>query len=52
MKSDFNKRYEKLEEKRTQLFKELTNYSDKVINKKPAPNAWSVAEVLDHLMVG
>lgn len=52
MKSEFNKRYQRLEEKRKKLFEELKNYSDEVINKKPAPNAWSVAEVLAHLMTG
>lgn len=52
MKSEFNKRYKLLEEKREQLFSELKKHSDEVLNKKPSPDKWSVMEVIQHLMKG
>lgn len=52
MKNEFNKRFDQLEKKREHLFSELKNHSEKIINKKPAPDKWSVAEVMMHLIKG
>jgi hypothetical protein len=51
MKNEFKTRYQQMEASRQKLFSELKNYSQDVINKKPAPDKWSVAEVLQHLIV-
>ena len=50
MNSLLEKQFNQLEEERRQLFSELKIYDDAVINKKPAPGKWSVAEVIAHLI--
>jgi uncharacterized damage-inducible protein DinB len=50
MNSLLEKQFNQLEEERRQLFRELKIYDDAVINKKPAPGKWSVAEVIAHLI--
>lgn len=50
MKTEFNNRFNQLEAKRKELFEELKSHSDDVINTKPNPKAWSIAEVMLHLM--
>ena len=50
MNTQLEKQFLQLEEDRKNLFNELKNYSDEVINKKPAPEKWSVAEVIAHLI--
>lgn len=50
MKAQLEKRFAQLETDRKNLLNELKKYPDDVINKKPSPTAWSVAEVLAHLM--
>lgn len=50
MNTQLEKQFLQLEEERKNLFSELKNYSDEVINKKPSPEKWSVAEVIAHLI--
>lgn len=50
MNAQLEKKFLQLEEERKNLFGELKNYSDDVINKKPSPEKWSVAEVIAHLI--
>lgn len=50
MKAQLEKQFRQLEEERKKLFAELKNYNDDIINKKPAPEKWSVAEVIAHLI--
>jgi uncharacterized damage-inducible protein DinB len=50
MNTRLEKQFHYLEKERKQLFGELKQYSDEVINKKPAPEKWSVAEVIAHLI--
>jgi hypothetical protein len=50
MKTEFNKRFNQLEQKRKKLFEELATYSDDVINKKNSSQVWTIAEVISHLM--
>ncbi len=50
MNTQLEKEFTQLETERNNLFSELKNYSDDVINKKPRPEAWSVAEVIVHLI--
>ena len=40
----------KLESDRKALFADLQQYPDELLNKKPSPEAWSVAEVIGHLL--
>ena len=40
-----------LEKSRKDLFEDLKNYDDDVINKKPSPQAWSIAQVAEHLII-
>lgn len=50
MNTTLLKRYGQIETDRKNLFAELKSYSDETLNKKPAPEAWSVAEVIAHLI--
>jgi uncharacterized damage-inducible protein DinB len=50
MNAQLQKQFLQLEEERKNLFNELKNYSDELINKKPSPEKWSVAEVIAHLI--
>lgn len=50
MNTQIEKQFKQLEQERSNLFNELKNYSDEVINKKPSPDKWSVAEVIAHLI--
>lgn len=40
----------RMETEHKALFKELHKYPDDLLNKKPAPDAWSVVQVLKHLI--
>ena len=51
MDATLQKLFDKIENDRRTLFSELKNYSDETLNKKPSAEAWSVAEVLAHLIV-
>jgi uncharacterized damage-inducible protein DinB len=50
MKAKLEKQFAQLETERKTFFDELKKYPDDVINKKPSPRAWSVAEVIAHMM--
>lgn len=50
MNASLEKEFLQLEEERKKLFAELKNYTDDIINKKPAPEKWSIAEVISHLI--
>ena len=50
MNAKIEKQFLQLEKDRHDLFNDLKNYSDDVINKKPSPEKWSVAEVIAHLI--
>lgn len=50
MNAQLQKRYNSLEADRQKLFADLKQYSDETLNKKPNPQAWSVAEVIAHLI--
>ncbi len=50
MNAQLKKQFRQLEHERKKLFVELKNYSDDIINKKPAPDKWSVAQVIAHLI--
>jgi hypothetical protein len=51
MTSAIRNQYEALETSRKEIFDELRAYSEAVLNKKPSPEAWSVLQVLDHLLM-
>lgn len=40
----------RMETEHKELFKQLNKYPDDLLNKKPAPEAWSTAQVLKHLI--
>ena len=50
MNTQLEKQFTELETERKNLFSDLKKYSDEVINKKPSPAKWSVAEVIAHLI--
>jgi uncharacterized damage-inducible protein DinB len=50
MNRQLQKEFFELEEGRNLLFRELKQYSDETINKKPSLDRWSVAEVIAHLI--
>lgn len=50
MNAQLQRNFNKLEADRKALFTELKQYTDELLNKKPAPEAWSVAEVIGHLL--
>lgn len=52
MKEKYNLLHLKTEEFRIQLFKDLQSYPEEVIQKRPSPGAWSIAEIIAHLIAG
>ena len=46
LESEFNR----IEASRKKLVERLKKYDDDLLNKKPKPEAWSVIEVMNHLM--
>ncbi len=50
MNAQIEKQFNQIEVQRKDLFNELKGYSDELLNKKPAPEKWSVAEVIAHLI--
>ncbi len=50
MNSQIESLFSRIETERKNLFTNLRQYSDETINKKPSPEAWSVSEVINHLM--
>jgi uncharacterized damage-inducible protein DinB len=43
--------FKDLEKSRKDLFNDLRDYSDDVVNDKPSPEAWSIAQVIEHLIM-
>lgn len=43
-------RFNKIEEDKLQLIKELSKYSNEELNKKPADGGWSPMQVIQHLI--
>ena len=43
--------FKAIEKSRKDLFDDLKSYEDEVINQKPAPGAWSIAQVAEHLII-
>ena len=50
MNAQIKKQFDQLEADRKKLFDDLKQYSDELLNKQPKAGAWSVAEVIAHLM--
>lgn len=50
MNSKLKDMHARMELEHKQLFNELRKYPDDLLNKKPSPEAWSVAQVLGHLI--
>lgn len=50
MKEKFNNLFKKQEQLRLQIIADLKTYSDEIINKKPSPQVWSVADNIAHLI--
>ncbi len=48
---NLNDRLEALEQKREKLIKQLNAIDDNTLNKKPAAEAWSAAQVVHHLLL-
>jgi len=44
------KQFDEIEKSRKNLFEDLSSYDDDIINKKPKPGAWSIAQVVEHLI--
>ncbi len=51
MHAQLEKQFNALEADRKQLFTDLKQYNDEMLNKKPHDAAWSVAEVITHMMI-
>lgn len=51
MDASLTAQYNAIEKSRKELFDDLRNYDDDVINKKPSPGAWSIAQVAEHLII-
>ena len=51
MNSTLQKQFDELEKGRDNLFEDLRSYDNEVINKKPKPGAWSIAQVIEHLIM-
>jgi uncharacterized damage-inducible protein DinB len=50
MHAKLQKQFTRLEDDRKEMFGDLKQYSDELLNKKPGADAWSVAEVLTHVL--
>ncbi len=51
MNARLQEQFNAIEKSRKELFEDLQGYDDEVINKKPAPGAWSIAQVAEHLIM-
>ena len=51
MNTQLEKNFTELETERKNLFSDLKKYSDEIINKKPSAQAWSIAEVIAHIIL-
>ncbi len=52
MNAKLTAQFATIEKSRKDLFDDLKSYDDEVINKKPSPGAWSIAQVAEHLILG
>jgi uncharacterized damage-inducible protein DinB len=52
MKEKYNLLHKQQEELRIQLIADLQKYSEELLHKKPSPGAWSVADIIAHLIAG
>jgi len=50
MNATLKKNWNEIEAQRKSIFNALRTEADATLNKKPAPEAWSVVQVLQHLM--
>jgi uncharacterized damage-inducible protein DinB len=50
MNARLQTQFDALEKSRKALFDELKDYPDELLNKKPAADKWSAAQVLEHLV--
>ncbi|MDB5281845.1 MAG: hypothetical protein JWO06_920 [Bacteroidota bacterium] len=50
MEKIFEAKYGVIEASRKNLLNNLKKYPDDILNKKPSPQAWSVVQVIEHLM--
>ena len=50
MNTQMEEQFNRLETERKNLFHDLKKYTDEQLNQKPSPQAWSVAEVIAHVM--
>jgi uncharacterized damage-inducible protein DinB len=48
--AQLNASFNKMEAERNKLLDNLQTYDDAILNKKPMPEAWSVIEILHHLI--
>lgn len=51
MRSDIDNQWKNLETKRLNLISELSKFDNVILNTSPAPSAWSVLHVIQHIMV-
>lgn len=51
MRSDIDYQWKNLETKRLNLISELSKFDNVILNTSPAPSAWSVLQVIQHIMV-
>ena len=51
MNAKLQAQFNGLEKSRKDLFNDLRSYDDEVFNKKPSPKAWSIAQVIEHLVI-
>ena len=51
MNAKLQKQFDTLEKGRKGLFDDLKAYKDETINQKPSPDAWSIAQVIEHLIM-
>jgi len=50
MNAHLQQQFDQLEKGRKDLFDDLRSYDDELINEKPLPKAWSIAQVVEHLV--
>lgn len=51
MNTNISKRLDNLNRLTEDLYAELKNYSDEVLNRRPGPGQWSVMQVMEHLLL-
>lgn len=51
MNSKIENQLEQIDTKMEHLLKDLQQYSEATLNRKPTPNSWSVLQILQHLML-